>query len=116
MIDLCSIRKIQTALRKFEETLKEETGLSLNDALCLCSIGKDIHEPGALSKQLELSPSRLTRILDTLEKRGYISRRISDTDRRNIWVNLTDKGKSIIEDYQCADIRIPDELAFTQNR
>lgn len=116
MIDLCSIRKIQTALKRFEETLKEKTGLSLNDALCLCSIGKDIHEPGALSKQLELSPSRLTRILDTLDKRGYISRRISDTDRRNIWVDLTDKGTNIIEEYQCADIRIPDELAFTQDR
>ena len=116
MIDLCSIRKIQTALKKFEETLKDETGLSLNDALCLCSIGKDFHEPGALSKQLELSPSRITRVLDTLEKRGFISRRISDTDRRNIWVELTDMGKNIIEEYQCTDIRVPQELAFTQSR
>ena len=28
MIDLCSIRKIQSALRKFEDELKAETGLS----------------------------------------------------------------------------------------
>ena len=115
MIDLCSIRKIQTALKRFEETLKKETGLSLNDALCLCSIGKDFHEPSAISKQLELSPSRITRVLDTLEVRGYISRRISDTDRRGIWVELTDDGKAIIEKYQCTEIRVPQELAFTQN-
>lgn len=114
MIDLCSIRKIQTALRRFEETLKAETGLSLNDALCLCSINKGIQEPGLLAREMELSPSRLTRILDVLEGRGLITRKLSDTDRRNISVVMTEKGAELIENYQCAGIEIPEELAFTQ--
>ena len=114
MIDLCSIRKIQTALKKFEETLKAETGLSLNDALCLCSVHKGICEPGALARELELSPSRATRVLDGLEERGLISRKLSYEDRRNISVSVTAKGKKFIEKYQCAGIEIPTELVFTQ--
>lgn len=113
MIDLCAIRKLQSALKKFEDTLKVETGLSLNDALCLCAISKNIKEPGQLARELELSPSRLTRILDALESRGLITRMLSDTDRRNISVFLSKKGESLVHAYKCADIEIPEELSFT---
>jgi len=115
MIDLCSIRKIQSAIRQFEDALKEETGLSLNDAMCLCAIERGIGEPGQLAIRLELSPSRLTRVLDGLDSRKLITRRISDSDRRGIAVNLTKQGEKIIEKYKCADIELPDALAFTQD-
>lgn len=116
MIDLCSLRRIQTALRRFEETLKGETGLSLNDAMCLCSIHKGIHEPGLLARELELSPSRLSRILDALESHSFITRQLSDTDRRNITVLLTREGQRIVDTYHNASIPLPEELVFTQNQ
>ena len=116
MIDLCSLRRIQTALKHFEDTLKAETGLSLNDAMCLCSIHKGLHEPGQLAKELELSSSRLSRILDALEGHSYVTRRLSEGDRRNITVLLTDEGNRLVETYRNADLTLPDELAFTQNR
>jgi len=114
MIDLCSIRKVQSALKRFEETLEAETGLSLNEAMCLCAIKKGLAEPGLLAHELELSPSRLTRILDGLENRKLVSRRLSDGDRRSITAELTARGNALIEKYRCADIPLPDELAFTQ--
>lgn len=116
MIDLCSLRKLQTALRRFEETLKAETGLSLNDAMCLCSIRKGLHEPGQLARELELSPSRLSRILDVLEGQSYITRRLSDGDRRNITVLLTDEGQRLVETYSNANLSLPEELEFTQHQ
>lgn len=116
MIDLCSVRKIQTALRRFEVQLKTTTGLTLNDALCLCSISKGIREPGALSRELELSPSRLTRILDALEGRGMIERKTSDEDRRNVTVELTPEGIRLIQSYQCSELELPPELVFTQEK
>lgn len=112
MLDLCSVRKLQTAIRQFEETLKEETGLSLNDAMCLCSIAQGSREPGQIAKKLELSPSRATRVLDALEGRSLVTRRLSDSDRRSIEVELTDAGKRIVKKYRCADITVPEELAF----
>jgi len=114
MLDLCSIRKIQSALKHFEETLKTETGLSFNDALCLCSIKRGIQEPGLIAQEMDLSPSRLTRILNTLEERKYITRKISDGDRRGISVQLTRLGDKIVTTYRCTDIDVPEKLAFTQ--
>ncbi len=115
MVDLCSIRKIQVALRRFEESLKEETGLSLNDAMCLCAIEKGYAEPGLLAVQLELSPSRLSRVLDSLEARNLIARNVAEGDRRNITVSLTKAGTRLIAKYKCAEVNLPAELAFTQN-
>jgi DNA-binding MarR family transcriptional regulator len=114
MIDLCSIRKIQRALRRFEETLEGETGLTLNEAMCLCATSKGMNEPGHLARELDLSPSRLSRVLEALEGKKLIARKISESDRRGITVTLTRTGKSAIEKYRCADIEIPEELAFTQ--
>ena len=114
MLDLCAIRRIQTAIRRFEDGLREETGLSLNDAICLCAVHRGVFEPGQLARELELSPSRLTRILDDLESRKLIRRTLSNEDRRSITVSLTDEGVALVERYSCTDIEIPEDLAFTQ--
>jgi DNA-binding MarR family transcriptional regulator len=114
MIDLCAIRKLQTSLRAFEDQLKEQTGLSFNDALLLCAVNKGIVDPGGLARELELSPSRLTRVLDSLEQRGLVSRSLSDSDRRSLVVSLTSRGEQKVEHYSCSEIAIPEELAHTQ--
>ena len=115
MIDLCAIRRLQTSLRTFEKQLKEETGLSFNDALLLCAVNKGIVEPGLLALELELSPSRLTRILDSLESRDLTKRELSSVDRRSMLVTLTHTGKQMVEQYSCSGITLPADLAFTQN-
>jgi DNA-binding MarR family transcriptional regulator len=45
-----------------------------------------------LVERINLSGSRLTRILDSLEKNGYLARSIDPTDRRVITVTLSKKG------------------------
>ncbi|MGH0054310.1 MAG: MarR family winged helix-turn-helix transcriptional regulator [Sphaerochaetaceae bacterium] len=114
MIDLCAIRKLQTSLRSFEEQLRQQTGLSFNDALLLCAVNKGVCEPSALAKELELSPSRLTRILDSLEKRKLVERTLSILDRRSLTVALTDAGREMVQTYSCSEISLPNELEFTQ--
>ncbi len=114
MIDLCAIRKLQTSLRNFEDQLKAETGLSFNDALLLCAVNKGIGEPSALAKELELSPSRLTRVLDSLESRNLVERTLSIMDRRSLTVALTVKGSEVVKTYSCSELNLPEELQFTQ--
>jgi len=115
MIDLCAIRKLQTSLRNFEDQLKQQTGLSFNDALLLCAVNKGICEPSALAKELELSPSRLTRILDSLEKRKLVQRTLSIMDRRSLTVALTETGSEMVQTYNCSELNLPSELQFTQS-
>ncbi|HHU35714.1 MAG TPA: MarR family transcriptional regulator [Treponema sp.] len=114
MIDFCSIRRVQTALRRFEQTLRKKTGLTLNEAFSLCTITSGIHEPGQIARELELSPSRLSRVLDTLQEKKLITRTISKEDRRNISVSLTERGTEVVNKYKTSGIELPKELMFTQ--
>jgi len=114
VIDLCALRKIQTALKQYEDQLRDETGLSLNEALCLCSINRGFQEPGSIAREMELSPSRLTRLLDALEGNRLVERKIGEGDRRNVSVNLTYAGRELLMKYKCSDIDIPEVLAYSQ--
>jgi DNA-binding MarR family transcriptional regulator len=42
---------------------------------------------------MNLSRSRITRVIDGLEKKGYMNREIDQTDRRNMKVTLSRRGK-----------------------
>jgi len=113
--DLCDIRKLLLDLKHMEEHLVEQTGLSLNEALCLCGASRGVREPGKLAKEMEISPSRLSRILDSLTKRGLIDRAISAEDRRSISIALTQEGTAMVKALHCTELEIPDHLAVALN-
>src|ERR1700754_365826 len=48
---------------------------------------------GSLAKRAELSPGAMTALLDQLEASGMITRRRSETDRRQVIVGVTDAGR-----------------------
>jgi DNA-binding MarR family transcriptional regulator len=51
---------------------------------------------GSLAKRAELSPGAMTPMLDHLEASGMITRRRSETDRRQVIVGLTDAGREAL--------------------
>lgn len=110
MIDLCRLRAIQLEFQHLEKSFKKETGLSLNEALGLCNIGKGIAEPGKLARELGISPSRLSRILGSLESRHLLSRGIASDDRRGIALDLTDQGQALVEKLHCTEITVSGHL------
>jgi len=52
---------------------------------------------GCLAKNAELSPASMTAMLDQLEELGYVARRRSAEDRRQVLVRLTDEGRAKVQ-------------------
>ncbi|MFF5975923.1 MarR family winged helix-turn-helix transcriptional regulator [Streptomyces sp. NPDC012769] len=50
--------------------------------------------PSELAQDLDLAPASVTGRLDALEKRGFVRRTPSTTDRRRVVVELTDSGRA----------------------
>ena len=63
-----------------------------------------------IAKRMILSPSRLTRIIDGLEKNGYMHRDIDQTDRRNMRVYLSRRGKILTNKLNKAYVDIHSEI------
>ncbi len=52
---------------------------------------------GKLGEKILVTGGNMTVILDNLEKQGYIERIKSPTDRRSLFIKLTEKGKTLID-------------------
>lgn len=55
---------------------------------------------------LDISPSAATTILDRLYKHGWIERHRSDTDRRVVWLRLTEQGARLLSDIETRRLRL----------
>ena len=53
--------------------------------------------PSAIAGELQLSNARISNILASLEKRGWVTREHDETDRRRVVVGLTDEGADHLE-------------------
>jgi DNA-binding MarR family transcriptional regulator len=81
--------------RRFTSQLFEEHGLTLNDYEVLLHLA---HAPDRrlrrvdLAERVLLTPSGITRLLEGLERAGYVGRATCESDARVAYAVLTDEG------------------------
>jgi DNA-binding MarR family transcriptional regulator len=51
-----------------------------------------------MAQAMDLSPSRSSRVVDNLVRKGYCVRKISSYDRRTIAITLSNKGREVKEE------------------
>jgi DNA-binding MarR family transcriptional regulator len=87
--------------REVNARLVTEHGLSVTDYNCLLALAHS--EDGALrrvdlAQQLMLTPSGVTRMLDGLERDGWVKKATCSTDARVTYAVLTDEGRELLEE------------------
>ncbi|MGN0636825.1 MAG: MarR family winged helix-turn-helix transcriptional regulator [Huintestinicola sp.] len=75
----------------FEEFLRGE----MKVLSYICLEGGELL-PGQLASSLEMTGGRIAGILRSLEKKGYITRRTDELDRRRVLVSITESGSRYI--------------------
>lgn len=75
-----------------------ERGLTESEFRCLRLMGfeKGFNNKG-IADRMNLSQSRLTRIIDGLCEKGYMTRKINQADTRNLNLTLSRKAKSLLQ-------------------
>lgn len=63
-----------------------------------------------LADRLDLSPSRLTRIIDGLEAKRFVRRTIGARDRRVMEISLTEPGKKVQRQLQDTYVRTHEDI------
>ena len=64
----------------------------------------------SIAERMNLSPSRLTRIIDGLVEKEYINREIDPNDRRNMRVMLSRRGRQLVNQLNRAYVEIHNEI------
>jgi len=72
------------------------TGATYNILRILDSAGANGRSCGDISEQLIAEVPDMTRLLDRLERLGYVARARSNVDRRMVTVTITDNGREVL--------------------
>ena len=87
-------------LRAFEDELFADWDLTAQQynllRLLKSSYPEFVPTLSVIARLVSRSPD-ITRMLDKLEARGWISRTRSETDRRTVWVRITDSGLAMLD-------------------
>jgi len=96
---LVSLRRVIRATDLHSKHLSKTTGLTAPQILLLYSIrDKGQVTIGELASDVSLSQATVTTILDRLEKKGFIYRERSSTDKRKVHAFLTETGTEVLKD------------------
>lgn len=94
-----------------EVRLAEVHQLTQAEFRCLRLFGSDESiNNKAIAERMNLSPSRLTRIIDGLVGKEYIIREIDPNDRRNMKVSLSKRGQLLVQQLNKSYIDIHKEI------
>ncbi len=103
--------KLLANCQEKEARLAENYGLTQSEFRCLRLFNRnDVLNNKQVAERMNLSPSRLTRIIDGLVAKDYIIRQIEPSDRRNMKVELSKRGKVIVQKLNDAYVKIHQEI------
>jgi DNA-binding MarR family transcriptional regulator len=103
--------KLLANCQEKEMRLAEQYKLTQAEFRCLRLFGtEETLNNKQIAERMNLSPSRLTRIIDGLVAKNYVIREIEPNDRRNMRVALSKQGVLIVQQLNNAYVRIHKEI------
>lgn len=109
-------------LRKFlnfSETAARELGITPQQHQLLLAImgfpEKDFATPRELSERLQITHHACVGLIDRCEQLGFVTRRKNPEDGRSVLVEVTQKGKEILEMLSEAHLEEINRIKFLKN-
>ena len=107
---LSYIRELYQAIVDFEMGFQQTFDMTFNEGVILCALKKTPLSSGELAKELKLSASNTSKVIKSVEDKGFIERYMGQKDRRKMYFTLTESGKVKINSLKCDETHMPPKL------
>lgn len=100
MKKICAIRDICRAIGEFEREFVAQHQITLNEGMILCTLKEKSISSGEIAKEINLTSSNTSKLLRSIESKGYVKRVMGKEDKRQMYFLLTKSGSeklSLIE-------------------
>ena len=105
------MRELFEALSSLESGLMAAYGISLNEAMVLCSIGKETITASTVVERTGMTASHASKVIRSAENKGLLQRELGAQDKRQMHFTLTDAGYACLVRIKENGVEIPDLLA-----
>ncbi|MBQ3173952.1 MAG: winged helix-turn-helix transcriptional regulator [Alistipes sp.] len=107
---ICVMRDIVSAMSELENSLIDQLGLTLNEAMTLCAIGEHSVAASVVAERTGMRASHCSKIISALERRKLVCRSIDKHDKRQINMTLTRAGKESLNALKEYEVVVPEIL------
>ena len=104
------MRELFEALSVLESGLLDVHGVSLNEAMVLCSIGRETITASVVVDRTGMKASHASKVLSSAERKGLLVRELGTKDKRQMHFTLSAKGLECLAGIKERGIEIPDLL------
>lgn len=105
METICAIKDIYKTLYQFEKSFADKNDITINEAMILCCLkDNQAKSAGALRDFIGLSNSRVSKVITSVENKGFIHREINMSDKRQMFFSLTPEGSAKIQQMMTAEV------------
>lgn len=104
------MRELFKALSSLESDLEAKYGVSLNEAMVLCSIGKETVTAGTIGERTGLMASHTSKVIGKVEEKGLLVRSLGEKDKRQMYFTLTEKGHACLQEVADKGVDVPEVL------
>ena len=86
MEPICAIKDIYKILYQFEKNFSEVHAITINEAMLLCCLkDNEAKSAGMICDYIGLSNSRVSKVITSVENKGFIRRNINKEDKRQMF-------------------------------
>lgn len=107
---ICLIKDIYRAINEFEDKFLQDFGICINEGLILCSLRDGRMSSSEIAEQSGLKFSYASKIIKSVEDKGYVERSIGSVDKRHMNFELTDDGIALLNKIDNYSMEIPEIL------
>lgn len=104
---ICVMRDLFLALSQLEARLLEAYGLTLNEAMVMCSIAGETVAAGTIVERTGLTHSHASKVIRMAERKGLLVRTQGEVDKRQMYFALTDEGESCLRRIREQGVEVP---------
>lgn len=107
---ICVMRDLFRSLAELENNLITLHGVTLNEAMVLCSIGKETVTASMVVERTGLAASHTSKVIRAIEQRELITRQLGEKDKRQMYFTLTGDGRKCLESIREQGVEVPEYL------
>ena len=107
---ICKMRQLYQAICRLETDLVELYGVTLNEAMVMCCIGHEQPAAKEIAQSVGMKVAHLSKVLRSIEEKGFVNREFGDADRRLMCFSLTEPALSLLGWIRCDGLPVPELL------
>ncbi len=112
MDTLCRIREISRTIAEFEQRFEQQYRLSMNEGVLLCCLARHGElSSGEIAETLRLTCSNTSKVIRSVENKGFVMRKLGEDDKRQMYFSLTEAGRAELDRLQPCSVALPELLA-----